>query len=261
MPNRVLRDWTDSEVMSSISFQGEVLFTRLIMKVDDYGCYTANTKLIKGTLFPLRDIREADISRWIDEIHKAGLIALYSEAGKNYLFIKNFNQRLRAMKRRYPEPTDIRPPSDSNPPLETKLKPNLETESETETEGADAQGGGLKLILEKHRYVSAIKDTCTNITSLGEQLTNEQAEILERDFGDKIVMEVIDAMENYKDLKKKYISVYKTARNWCKKRQIIPLKNDNSKRTTSTGLPGSAIVPGGRHPGNLREYRTNGTGG
>lgn len=140
VPNRVLRDWTDSEVMNGISINGEVLFVRLIMKVDDFGCFSANPKLIKAALFPLRDIREADISRWLDEIHKAGLIVLYGEAGKKYLYIKNFNQRLRAMKRKYPQPGS-NPPSDDghlSDRNETETNPNPETESETETNPAEA---------------------------------------------------------------------------------------------------------------------------
>ena len=37
MPNRILRDWTDSERVNALTVQGERFFVRLIMKVDDYG--------------------------------------------------------------------------------------------------------------------------------------------------------------------------------------------------------------------------------
>ncbi len=137
MANRILRDWTDSEIIDTLSFQAEVLFIRLFMKADDYGCFHANPKLVKAAIFPLKDIREADITRWIAECKESGLIALYENSGKKYLVINNFGQRLRIMKRKYPDPNekkepDRNPPSfDRNLPLETKRN---ETEVETETE-------------------------------------------------------------------------------------------------------------------------------
>jgi hypothetical protein len=103
MPNRIIRDWTDSEVIDILSVYAERFFTRLIMKVDDYGRYSANVKLLKSTLFPLKtDIREADISLWLTECEKCGLIALYSVAQKDYLQINNFKQKLRQKLEKYP---------------------------------------------------------------------------------------------------------------------------------------------------------------
>jgi len=112
MANRVIRDWTDSLKMDALSFQAEVLFTRLTMKADDYGSFHANIKLVKAALFPLKldTIREADISRWMDELLKAGLIVLYEVESKPYLRILNFGQRMRSMKKRFPDmPDDISP--------------------------------------------------------------------------------------------------------------------------------------------------------
>jgi hypothetical protein len=105
MPNRILRDWTDSEPVNSLSWQAEVFFTRLIMKVDDFGRHPANTKLLGSILFPLKDgIRDADITRHLAECEEAGLIAVYESESKKYLEIKNFDQRLRLKKSKYPAP-------------------------------------------------------------------------------------------------------------------------------------------------------------
>ncbi len=106
MANRVLRDWTDSENIDKLSFQAEVLFVRLFMKADDFGCFYANPKLIKAAIFPLKDIRESDISRWMDECQKSGVIAFYESKEKKYLQIINFNQRLRTMRSKFPKPAD-----------------------------------------------------------------------------------------------------------------------------------------------------------
>lgn len=106
MPNRVLRDWTDSEKINEVSSNAECLFARLMMKADDYGNFNANPKLVKSLCFPLKDFREADITRWLRELETSGLIALYEADNKKYLHILNFGQRLRSMNSKFPKYTE-----------------------------------------------------------------------------------------------------------------------------------------------------------
>jgi len=129
MPNRILRDWTDSEAVNLISRNAETLFVRLIMKADDYGNYTANPKLIRSQCYPLLvdSIREADISRWIAECEKAGLIALYSFENKELLHIVSFGQRLRDSRPKFPAY------SQELAATRRDFRPETETETETET--------------------------------------------------------------------------------------------------------------------------------
>jgi hypothetical protein len=139
MPNRILRDITDSEKVNSLSAQAEVLFYRLMMKADDYGVFHARPSLIKGALFPLRldSTRETDISRWLAECEKAGLIAFYETESKPYLVIINFGQRMRNMKKRFPSPPEAISQvaaSCRELPPETNLKPKRETETDNEPE-------------------------------------------------------------------------------------------------------------------------------
>lgn len=114
MPNRILRDWTNSNRVNQVSANAERFFTRLMMKADDYGRFYADTRLLKANLFPLKleTIREADISRWLSELEntvneegeKAGMIVLYEVAGKKYLQIDEFGQRLDKAKAKFPDP-------------------------------------------------------------------------------------------------------------------------------------------------------------
>lgn len=108
MPNRILRDWTNSEKIDTLTAQEEVFFTRLIMKVDDFGRYYAKENLLKAALYPnkLDQIREADIARWSAACAKAGLIVLYEVGQKRYLQITDFGQRLRQKVEKYPPPPD-----------------------------------------------------------------------------------------------------------------------------------------------------------
>jgi len=108
MPNRVIRDWTTSEAIESISFEAEVFFTRLIMKADDHGNYHANVKLLRAALFPLRDsVSNGDIAKWLSECVKVGIVVFYKSVdGKDYINIPNFGQRLRQMRSSFPQPAD-----------------------------------------------------------------------------------------------------------------------------------------------------------
>jgi hypothetical protein len=110
MPNRVIRDgYVESERVNRLSPHAECFFFRLMLKADDFGRFNAHTGLLRAHLYPLKleTIREADISRWLTEVEKAGLIALYEgPGGKRYLVIPNFDQRVRAEKSKFPDPPD-----------------------------------------------------------------------------------------------------------------------------------------------------------
>lgn len=104
MPNRILRDYTDSFSIDALDVNAERFFIRLIMKVDDYGRFFADERMLKSALFPLKtDIRATDITRWIAACEKSGLITTYDVANKKYLEILNFNQQLRIKKSKFPE--------------------------------------------------------------------------------------------------------------------------------------------------------------
>src|SRR5258708_34832192 len=105
MPNRILRDWTDSDRVDALTAEAERFFVRLIMKADDFGRYTAEPKRLKAFLFPLKDsLRETDLCRWLAECEKAALVRGYEAAGKRYLEIADFRQRLRQIREIYPGP-------------------------------------------------------------------------------------------------------------------------------------------------------------
>ena len=133
MPNRILRDWTDSEAVNSLSWQAECLFIRLIMKADDYGCFHGNEKLLKSLLFPLKDgLRDADIARWLTELSASGLIRKYSdEGGKPFIEIRNYNQRLKNSRRKFPEPPEDSRNFPELPGTSRNFPADIESETET----------------------------------------------------------------------------------------------------------------------------------
>lgn len=111
MPSRILREGIlTSDRVNALSPPAEVFYRRLMSVVDDYGRFDGRPGLLRVSCFPLRvdTVREADISRWIAECVKAGVIALYAVDGKAYLEMQDFKQQVRA-KSKYPSPADGHP--------------------------------------------------------------------------------------------------------------------------------------------------------
>lgn len=107
MPNRIIREGIlTSDRVNELGAKEEVFYRRLLSVVDDFGRFTADPRILKASLYPLKldQIRQADIPRWVAACETAGLIALYAVKGKEYLEVKEFNQRTRALKSKFPPP-------------------------------------------------------------------------------------------------------------------------------------------------------------
>jgi hypothetical protein len=102
MPNRILRDWTDSYLFRDLSCEAESLFARLIMKADDFGNFHGAGGAIGAICFPLGV--KINVQECVEELSRAGVITLYEVNGRKYLHINNFGQRLRNHTRKFPEP-------------------------------------------------------------------------------------------------------------------------------------------------------------
>jgi len=146
MAARIIRDgWLESDKVDSLDVHAERFFIRLCLKADDFGRFHASPLLLKSMLFPLKeDIRSTDMTRYLAECEKAGLVCCYEVTGKRYLEIQNFGQRLRTMNSKFPQPVDGPPQSaDScprtadNPPPEEKRR-RREGEGEGEEKGIAA---------------------------------------------------------------------------------------------------------------------------
>jgi hypothetical protein len=107
MPNRILRDWTDSEVINSLTPQEEVFFVRLIMKVDDFGRFSANPKLLNSLLFPLSgNMKNSDVVNILSNLINKGLIVVYEDGGKLFLELVKFGNTPRAKESKFPAPSE-----------------------------------------------------------------------------------------------------------------------------------------------------------
>ncbi len=223
MPQRILRDWTDSEIIDKLKFEEEVLFTRLIMKADDFGNFHAKPQLIKSLLFPLKDgIRVSDIDRWLKNIEAAGLIRFYTHNGSPFLNIVKFNQRLRQTRRIFPEPVDFQENKNmtascqqvvSNSRLEEKRR-----EVEVEGEGDKIATHPPELISSFKIFNDWLKKETPRVLEIKNQISIDQFAKLKNAYPDmKRPAMTLKAMHNYKPLTKNYVDVYLTLKKWMAK--------------------------------------------
>jgi hypothetical protein len=108
VPSRILREGIlSSDRINVLSTAAEVFYRRLMSVVDDYGRFDGRPSMLRVSCYPLRvdAVREADLSRWIAECVKAGLLVLYAVDGKPYLEMQDFRQQARA-KSRFPSPAE-----------------------------------------------------------------------------------------------------------------------------------------------------------
>lgn len=106
MPRRLIRDGIlTSDRIDSLDANAERFYYRLLLVVDDYARFSADLRILRSSVFPLKDdIRTADIARWLAACEKAGLVRLYMVAGKEYLEIQDFRQTIRAKESKFPPP-------------------------------------------------------------------------------------------------------------------------------------------------------------
>lgn len=228
MPNRILRDWTASDKIDKLDVHAERFFTRLIMKVDDWGRYSANVKLLKSTLFPLRtDIRETDIPRWLDACEKSGLIALYTVASKDYLQINEFNQVLRQKVQKYPSPEECLADDKqmhSTRQADASLKGNeVETKPEEKEEGSSTVPAPAlsKYTTEQidsfKKFQEWILNNAPRVAKMKEPFTIDQyLSLPKKGLTPEDIRTKLGLMHNWAPLVKNNVSAYLTLLKWTK---------------------------------------------
>lgn len=97
--------YLESERVNSLSGPAEKFYWRLMCAADSFGRMDARPAILRTKLYSLQldKIRESDMPRLLAECEKAGLVRCYEIAGKPYVEINRFEQRLRT-KAKYPAP-------------------------------------------------------------------------------------------------------------------------------------------------------------
>ena len=105
MPNRIIKESIcRSEDIDCLSWFEEVLFYRLIVNCDDYGRFDGREKIIKNICFPLKDLRDSDLTKALSKLVAQGLVIKYEVQGKPFLQLPKWehHQQIRSKKSKYP---------------------------------------------------------------------------------------------------------------------------------------------------------------
>ncbi len=109
MPNRIIKESIcTSETLSGLSWFEEVFFYRLIVNCDDFGRFYADSRIIKGKLFPLREASDKQIRSALVSLSDRGLLRIYEIDKRSYLELCTWSkhQKMRAKKSKFPAPPD-----------------------------------------------------------------------------------------------------------------------------------------------------------
>lgn len=109
MPTRYLKESIcTSEQIDALTAFDETVFYRLIVNVDDFGRMDGRLPIIRSKLFPLKDIRDAQIEKALQALSSAELVERYVVCGKPFVRLTGWvrHQSIRAAKSRYPGPEE-----------------------------------------------------------------------------------------------------------------------------------------------------------
>lgn len=131
MPNRYLRaSYIDSRAINKLSAEGERMFCRLLIHVDDFGRCEADPDLLRGKLFArqLSIVNAKKIEQWVDELARERLLFLYYVEGHPYIQMNKWENG-RAKHSKCPNP-----PTDVNKCLHLFTRENISPDSDTDTD-------------------------------------------------------------------------------------------------------------------------------
>lgn len=117
MPNRILKDKIRTSAdIDSLTWFEEAFYYRLIVTVDDFGCFDGRIRIINAALFPLKSIPDKQIDEVLNKLESVGMVRRYKVNGEPFLQILAWgnHQQIRSKKRKYPDPADADPPKSTS---------------------------------------------------------------------------------------------------------------------------------------------------
>lgn len=105
------RSICQSEEIDQLTWFEEVLFYRLIVNCDDFGIFDGRAKILKGSLFPLKEnVSLKQIENAIMKLATVGLVRAYEVQGRPLLQLPTWSshQRMRNSRHIYPTPDGIK---------------------------------------------------------------------------------------------------------------------------------------------------------
>ena len=167
MPNRILRDWTDSFLVHELNADEERFFVRLLMKADDFGRFHGDGKLLNANLFPLHDFERQEVEKWRDKCQQVGLVNVYQDdRGRTFLEVKNFNQRTRQQASKFPDPTRCQS-SDGQVTVNARSNDRLDGDGDGDVFGDECGDGTRPAAVHSHAETPSLDEVKAYAATIG----------------------------------------------------------------------------------------------
>ena len=225
MPNRMLRDWTDSLKFEAMPAETERLFVRLIMKADDYGRLHADARLVRAACYPLEDCTTAKVKDGLADLAKRGLIYTYAVEDRPYLAIVNYGQRLKQSRPKFPQPdgedVEWKPTSGNFRELPARSRSESEREVEDEEKKNvpvdEPPGDKIALNLSTQLLEAVGRARGKKLVSTPKSSRKPIADLMKRGVTEKEILEVIAWLEHENPKRGKYSLVIESGKSLFEK--------------------------------------------
>lgn len=193
MPNRIIKESIrTSDSIGELTWFEEVLFYRLIVSCDDYGRFDGRTAIIKGTCFPLKDMRNGEIEKALHRLSALGMVTLYEVDSKPFLQLTAWerHQTIRAKKSKYPSADEGNMITHENICMQMQadvpvIQSNTKSESKSESE---SYSGDVRLDEALKEYVKFRKQMKKPLTDKGIQLVIKKLDKMSPDIDEQIAI-------------------------------------------------------------------------
>lgn len=209
---------------------------------DDFGVIKGNAALLKSQIFPYdENLRVSEIKKWIDSLVDARMLVPIIHAEESYYYIRTFRSH-QVLDKRYDKSyigkeiakdliNKALSDNDVNT-MSTRRDNDVHTTEEKEEEKEDKKespNGDKKEaaasspapsnpdFLKFNDWLKRKAPFCSNTKNFSSQITEAEFLKLKEKYSSKQIAEVIEQIENRKDLRKRYTNLYRTVLNWAKK--------------------------------------------
>ena len=209
---------------------------------DDFGVIKGNAALLKSQIFPYdENLRVSEIKKWIDALVDARMLVPIIHAEESYYFIRTFRSH-QVLDKRYDKSyigkgivkeLISKALNDNDVNTTSTLRDNdvnTTEEKEEEKEGKKESPNGDKKEAKASSSASSNPDFlkfndwlkrnapyCSNAKNFSSQITEAEFLKLKEKYTGKQIADIIEQIENRKDLRKRYTNLYRTVLNWAKK--------------------------------------------
>lgn len=209
---------------------------------DDFGVIKGNAALLKSQIFPYdENLRVSEIKKWIDSLVDARMLVPIIHAEESYYFIRTFRSH-QILDKRYDKSyigkeiakdlinkaLNIDDVNTTSTPRDNDVNTTEEKEEEKEDikespngdkkeAAASSPASSNPDFLKFNDWLKRKAPFCSNPKNFSSQITEAEFLKLKEKYSGKQIANIIEQIENRKDLRKRYTNLYRTVLNWAKK--------------------------------------------